>query len=404
MRVIILDTDRSFRALVRKLLARDLPRADVFEYDPDTRGRPGREFDWSVYDVLLLGDGVSGAANGLEWLRNRDAPNPLPPTIYLQEHGLALSPGAARGLGADHVVSKSELVAGRLAQCIESLLEGNGSITMPMERPVDPVSITGTEPMPQIEGYKLANLIGEGAMSRVYLGEREGDGMTIVLKVIAVDLVNNHAQVRRFVAEAELISELDSPHVVRIYEQGFTDDFGFIAMEFFPRGDLKQRIEHGITPADAVHCLANIAYGLEAIHRLTIVHRDLKPANVMFRHNDTLALADFGVSTRLASERGGDRPGSILGTPHYMSPEQGQGKPADVRNDLYSLGVMFYEMLTGTKPFHAASPAGIVSQHIHAEIPRLPRGLRRYQGLVDRLMAKNPEERYQTASELIAAL
>ena len=257
---------------------------------------------------------------------------------------------------------------------------------------------------PVIEGYKVASQIGEGAMSRVFLAERELDRLTVVLKIIELDLVNHHAFVKRFVEEAELISELRSPHVVRSYEQGFTDEFGFIAMEFFPRGDLKHRIDYGISPADAVHCLANISYGLEAIHHVGIVHRDLKPANVMFRHDDTLALADFGISRRLASDSELTKSGSVLGTPHYMSPEQGQGKAVDVRNDIYSLGIIFYEMLTGEKPFHGNTPAGVVYQHINAPIPKLPVSLKRYQTLVEKLLAKDPEKRFTSAADLVAAL
>ena len=294
---------------------------------------------------------------------------------------------------------KEELKGQRLARVITQALAVSERQTLdtPGERETPTAS-------PSIDGYKVASQIGEGAMSRVFLAERKSDRLTVVLKVIELDLVNHHAYVKRFVEEAELISELSSPHVVRIFEQGFTDEFGFIAMEFFPRGDLKHRIEYGISPADAVHCLANIAYGLEAIHQVGIVHRDLKPANVMFRHDDTLALADFGISLRLASESELTKSGSVLGTPHYMSPEQGQGKPVDLRNDIYSLGIIFYEMLTGEKPFHGDTPANVVYQHINAPIPKLPASLKRYQQLVESLLAKDPGQRFESASALVAAL
>ena len=399
MRVVIIDEDAFFRTLARKYLERDLPEAEL------TERRSGEVlgggFDWSGVDVLLLGHDL-GEDIGLDVLELLGGlGGEVPRVVYLADLGTSELAGVARERGAFAVIDKSTVSGGRLAEVVAAahrgvaLADGLGRRAAP----------SGSKPgRPDVEGYRIASQIGAGAMSRVFLAEREWDGLTLVLKVIELDLVKHHAHVKRFAEEAELVSELESPHVVRIYDHGFTDELGYMAMEFFPRGDLKQRIELGLPPGDAVHCLANLAYGLDAIHRVGIVHRDLKPANVMFRADDSLALADFGISLRLASGRGVVRPGTVLGTPHYMSPEQGQGKPADVRNDLYSLGVMFYEMLTRAKPFRADSPAELVYEHINAPIPRLPAGLRRYQGLVDRLLAKRPDERFQSASDLIAAL
>jgi serine/threonine-protein kinase PpkA len=154
----------------------------------------------------------------------------------------------------------------------------------------------------------------------------------------------------------------------------------------------------------AFNYLTHVAYGLEAIHSVGIVHRDLKPANIMFRGDDSLALADFGISKNI--ETGADLTtiGQVLGTPHYMSPEQGEGKFVDYRSDLYSAGVMLYELLTGQKPYKANTPSGVIYQHVHADIPQLPRELSRYQDIINRALAKCPDDRYQTARELINVL
>ena len=390
MRVLLIDEDPFFRAMVRKYRERDLPEIELTELDPRASSFSQTTMDWSQFEVVLLSHGETT----LDWLTSLGETVPRVPIVYFTETGTEELAARARRLGAYQVLRKEELKGQRLAQVIAQALAASDT--------------DGTEEAlvsaPQIEGYKVASQIGEGAMSRVFLAERESDHLTVVLKVIELDLVNHHAYVKRFVEEAELVSELSSPHVVRIFEQAFTDEFGFIAMEFFPRGDLKHRIEYGISPADAVHCLANIAYGLEAIHRVGIVHRDLKPANVMFRHDDTLALADFGISRRLASESELAKSGSVLGTPHYMSPEQGQGKLVDVRNDIYSLGIIFFEMLTGEKPFHGDTPAAVVYEHINTPIPKLPASLKRYQGLLETLLAKDPEKRFESASALVASL
>ena len=393
MRVLLIDEDPFFRAMVRKYRERDLPEIELTELDPRASPFSQITMDWSQFEVLLLSHGETT----LDWLTSLAQTIPEVPIVYFTETGTEELAARARRLGAYQVLRKEELKGQRLAQIIAQALAAsdNRNLDGAEEAPAS---------APTIEGYKVASQIGEGAMSRVFLAERESDHLTVVLKVIELDLVNHHAYVRRFVEEAELVSELASPHVVRIFEQAFTDQLGFIAMEFFPRGDLKHRIEYGVSPADALHCLANIAYGLEAIHRVGIVHRDLKPANVMFRHDDTLALADFGISRRLASESELAKSGSVLGTPHYMSPEQGQGKPVDVRNDIYSLGVIFFEMLTGEKPFHGDTPAGVVYEHINTPIPKLPVSLRRYQDLLDTLLAKDPGQRFESASALVAVL
>jgi serine/threonine-protein kinase PpkA len=154
-------------------------------------------------------------------------------------------------------------------------------------------------------------------------------------------------------------------------------------------------------PDEVFGYMSYIAYGLEAIHGIGVLHRDLKPANIMFRGDDTMALADFGISKRIQGGTDLTTIGQVLGTPHYMSPEQGEGKFVDFRSDLYSTGVILYEMLTGQKPFTANTPAAVIYQHVHAEIPRLPLPLARYQRIIDKSMAKDPADRYQTAREMI---
>jgi serine/threonine protein kinase len=175
-------------------------------------------------------------------------------------------------------------------------------------------------------------------------------------------------------------------------------------MEFFTRGDLKQRIEHHVLPDDALNYALHIALGLEAIHGQGIVHRDLKPGNIMFRSDDSLAIADFGISKHLDAREELTNVGSVLGTPNYISPEQGQGLAVDARSDLYSAGIILFEMLAGRKAYRADTPTAVIYQHVHADIPRLPAGLERYQPIIDSLLAKRPAERYQTASELVVNL
>ena len=150
--------------------------------------------------------------------------------------------------------------------------------------------------------------------------------------------------------------------------------------------------------------MIHIAYALNEIHKIGVVHRDLKPANIMFRGDDSLALADFGISKKLNSGSNLTDVGQIIGTPHYMSPEQGHAGQVDERGDLYSLGVVFFEMLMGEKPFIADSPMAVIYKHNKAPIPKLRSELVEYQELVDKMLAKKPRDRFQSMDELLACL
>ena len=226
----------------------------------------------------------------------------------------------------------------------------------------------------------------------------------MVLKIIDVATIKEPQALQRFVQEAELVSELDSPYVVHFLEHGFTKNYGYIAMEFFTRGDLKQRIEHGVSIQDAINYIRHIGFGLSAIHAHGIVHRDLKPGNIMFRSDDSLALADFGISKRLDETGELTKLGSVLGTPNYISPEQALGNDIDHRSDLYSAGVVFFEMLTGRKPFKAETAPALVYQHVHAPIPQLPNPVHNYQPIIDMLLAKDPDDRFASAEEFVSSL
>ena len=265
----------------------------------------------------------------------------------------------------------------------------------------------GQEPL-RLRGYRLNRKIGSGGMTEVYLAERESDGEPVVLKVLDASSKGAGEHLARFIQEYALLSRIDHPNVVRIHDQGFTDDHAFIAMEFFPRGDLRSELGEGMSPQRALKVLEQVARALAAIHAHGIIHRDLKPENIMRRADDTVALADFGIAKSL---RPGDhvmdtqtRHGDVVGTPFYLSPEQAAGQPITPLSDLYSLGVVFYEMLTGERPYRAESLDALLAQHLGAPTPRLPAEHEGLQPLVDRLMAKRPQDRFAGADALLAEL
>ena len=416
MKLIIIDDSKEYMTLVRRMLAKVMPDIEVTEYDPEQQGRPSPDFDWSIYDALLIDYQLGENEDGISWIESYKNSPGFPPSILMTSTGDEYIAVKAIKAGALDYINKSDINQDRIARLVQGAfaarreqqaseettfgekLRSDESIFRSVKLPND------RTPDGERIGYRFVRLIGQGASSRVYLAERLSDKSTLVLKIMDVASIREPQALQRFVQEAELVSEVNSPYVVHFLEHGFTKEYGYIAMEFFTRGDLKQRIEHGVSLGDALNYIRHIAYGLSAIHEQGIIHRDLKPGNIMFRSDDSLALADFGISRRLNETSELTRLGSVLGTPNYISPEQALGKTVDHRSDLYSAGVVFFEMLTGRKPFKAETAPALVYQHVHADIPQLPSKLQRYQPLIEMLLAKNAAERFSSADEFVEYL
>ena len=256
----------------------------------------------------------------------------------------------------------------------------------------------------QVKGYRVLRKIGEGGMSNVFLAERESDGVEVALKILNARPSDDKQLLQRFIQESALISDIDHTNVVKIFDKGFTDDYAYIAMEYFTGGSLKDVIAGGLTPRQALSLLAQAAAALAEIHRLGIVHRDVKPANMMLRADGTMVLADFGIAKRTEGSMERTMHGEFFGTPYYISPEQANGKAATERSDIYSLGIIFYEMLMNRRPYVGESIVELISQHVGAPVPRLPQNLEDYQSLIDGMMAKDPAVRLQNADEVLAAI
>jgi class 3 adenylate cyclase len=252
-----------------------------------------------------------------------------------------------------------------------------------------------------IEGYRVLRKIGEGGMASIFLAESAQGGPPQVLKVMRLEKAIEGDGLQRFIQEFALLAQIDHPNVAHIFRQDFSVAHAYIAMEYFPRGDLRVRMKSPLDAATAIGYLKHAAAGLGAIHAVGIVHRDLKPENLMLRQDGTLAIADFGVAKQVSMLITDTGDGDIVGTPYYLSPEQAQGHPIDARCDLYSLGVLAYEMLAGSKPYQAATARELLHLHIGAPVPQLPQPHRHLQPVIDRMMAKDREQRYASAQALL---
>jgi len=257
-----------------------------------------------------------------------------------------------------------------------------------------------------IRGQRFVRKLASGPFASVFLAESERLGEMVVLKVLrqVPDVGESRNTFERFIQEYEVISGIEHPNVVRIHDLGVADDHAYIAMEYFPLGSLREHMQEKLPEKKVLDCIRQITLALQTIHAEGVLHRDLKPGNVMLREDGSFALIDFGLAKELAVKTEITGRGEIFGTPYYISPEQGHGKKVDERSDLYSLGVVFYELLTTKKPFRADAPMAVIYLHGNADVPRLPPELAGFQPVIDRLLAKQPGQRFQSAMELLQAL
>ncbi|MBQ8687446.1 MAG: Stk1 family PASTA domain-containing Ser/Thr kinase [Ruminococcus sp.] len=254
--------------------------------------------------------------------------------------------------------------------------------------------------------YEITELIGEGGMAEVYKAHDVLDNKVVAVKILKAQFAGNEEFLRRFRNESKAISVLSHPNIVKVYDMCFSEKLQYIVMEYIDGITLKDYIdsERVLNWKDAVHFIIQILRALQNAHNRGIVHRDIKPQNIMLLTDGTIKVMDFGIA-KFAREESMTATDQAIGTVHYISPEQARGDVTDEKSDIYSVGVMFYEMLTGQKPFDTDSPISIAVMHIRnvAQRPRdinpnIPSGL---EEIIMHAMEKDAEVRYQTATDMI---
>jgi serine/threonine-protein kinase PpkA len=257
----------------------------------------------------------------------------------------------------------------------------------------------------EIPGYEIVELIGQGGMAKVYRAIQKSLEREVALKVMDESLGADRQFCERFVKEGRIIAQLSShPDIVTVYDIGFTGSNYYMAMEYIGGDNLKQRIQQHTDLEHPLRILRQISSALGYAHSKGFVHRDVKPANILFNENGAAMLTDFGIAKAVSSNTQLTKVGFTVGTPEYMSPEQAMGASIDARSDLYSLGVVFYEILTGHKPYQGKDAFSLAYMHINSPIPKLPDTLNKYQILVDGLLAKDPGGRFDNADKLMECI
>lgn len=435
MRILIIDDTSDYRKLLRKYIESSYKEAEVTEYDPVSNGFSYNNLDISHYDLVFL-DYDLGLADkdGLTYLKFLKNETNVPPIIMLTGANSTQVAVKSLKLGAIDFLLKQEtnenIISAKISEAIEftnikqELQPVESERTLPdihseadQEKPekvyntISDVLFTEEGTTPEagdeiiVPGYEIDREIGRGGMSTVLLARRLEDGENVVLKVLFTDGHEDPLALKRFMQEYTLISVLENRHIINIYERAFASNFAYIAMEHFPSGDLSNRIKSGINETKAVEYLKQMAIGLQAVHDINVVHRDLKPGNILFREDDSLTITDFGAAKNISGDFEDITINNmVVGTPYYMSPEQATGMKIDKRSDIYSLGVMFFQMLTGKRPFTANTISQLIYSHLHDPTPSLPEPLAKYQPLIDGMMAKDPGERFQDANDIITGL
>src|SRR5687767_13851050 len=272
----------------------------------------------------------------------------------------------------------------------------------------DKKSSTGRNPQPAafpvIPGYRFLQTIARSPKSEIHVAHSLELGHNVAIKVLRTGPLSESpaGEEERFERERDLLMRLKHPAIVDVYDWGHGEDFRYIVTEYFPGGSLELRIRNLMTAKDSVDIFLQMAAALQALQFANLCHRDLKPANVMMRPDGRIVLIDFGLAKHLGTDH--TNAGEVRGSPYYISPEQAEGADVDQRSDIYSLGVMFYEMLTGQRPFNGSTVISIIQAHRNDPIPTLPPELSNFQRLIDALLAKDPNDRFPSAVTAIAEL
>ncbi len=405
--LLVVDAERELRSWLRHHIEILWPDGQVEEIEPANLDRRCETLKGSKVDLIVLGvqcgDALDDPAAGFEALRSLQRRAGMPPIVVIASGGNELSAVQAMRLGAADYLPRSLLNAQRLATALRQGLKPTRRALQPrarlpkgLRRRVDPSHLN----LPQ---YSILHNLGESARAVVYLAHSTTLGRNVALK-ISKPADDGAGGCEDFAREYAAISAVHDPSVVEIYDYGFHDGREFIAMEYFPCGDLKTRLQQPITLTESLQYAQRICSALQVVHAAGLIHRDLKPPNVMLREDGSVVLIDFGLAKKLDTASRITAAGVLRGSPYYMSPEQAQGLPLDARSDLYSAGVILFEMLAGSKPYTGSSAVEVMQQHVHGPRPPLPAPYAALEPLLDRLMARERSERFADAAAAATAV
>jgi serine/threonine protein kinase len=403
-RILILEPDSKVRSTLLRYAVKGWPGAAVQSTSGTLVDALGDLERLKTFDVLLVGcdfakDGTADNPT-LQALRAVASDPNNPAVILLTSKGSEYTAVQAIKSGAFDYVPKSLLGREQVLSAVQrAMLHRKGVLGL------RDGTVTGVV---RLFGYDMRRCLATRDSVSVHVAFSAERGKEVVLKVLhrGRGALSRDENFERLVSEFKLLYDIEDRAVAEIYDFRVTSQYCYIAMEYFPLGHLGTQLDSPLSPAEALRYAREIAHGLSIIHTAGVIHRDLKPGNIMLRGDDSVALIDFGISqsAHVARPAPDAARAEIAGTPYYISPEQAAGAATDERTDLYALGIILYQMLTGEKPYVGATTDAILEQHRHAALPALGPELAAYQPLLNKLLAKDPNQRFGNAREALEAL
>jgi len=399
---LIVHDDMEFRLRLAALVRKALPALDADSVDRAAFARMTAERIGAYVAVLLIVEfsPQAGAADPLANLVRLRKMAPLLPILVFARGGDERCAARSVKLGATDYWPIHAVNVDELGLALGALIE------QPRADQAAKAKSVIRWRQPEIAGYRLMKKIAQSASASVYLARNDDLPQPVALKVQAIEGLKtaSEADRQRFAKECEILSALNHRSIADVMDFGITADYLYLALEYFPCGSLRERMKNPLREIDACNYARQIGEALQIVHAAHIVHCDLKPSNVMLTDDNRVVLIDFGSARSQLVSRDLSRSDLSTGTPYYVCPEQVAGQDPDARSDLYSLGIVLFEMLAGTLPFTGKTLADIFTAHRLAAIPRLPQHLCRYQPIVDRLLAKRPDDRYGSVDSFLEAL
>ena len=409
LRIAIIEGAEGYRMALGALTRSGWPSATIEEIDPFVQTLSGTNSGLrGKYDIVLW-SGISTVPEAEQALeRIRKTPN-APSLILIVRDAALTHANDLIAAGALAVLPRTRFSVVQLYRIIQlHLAADTQQPTSNADYDVFPVAFKGEMHAVEICNMRCLGKISSNDAAHVFFAERMNDKRKAIVKIaVGTPYADTRLQAQS-IERYKFFPHIRSPHIPQYFDAGMTGPWTYFATEFIAHGNLRKQLGKPLALARAAQICHGIALGLQSLHAGDFAHLDIKPENIFFREDGTVVLIDFNISARFGNfatrTHSFTGAGEVMGTPAYMSPEQARGDPIDGRADLYSVGVVLYEMLAGVLPFIGESTSHTIYQHLHHEIPLLPKAARDFQPLIDRLLAKNAHERLPNTDALLAEL
>lgn len=415
-RIAVISGALGYAALLATFIRTAWPNARIEEVDPFSQTMHGLGINLSGDCDLMIVAGIGTEAEARSALQRLAAgrrggeTQSLPPVILLVDAAVLAKAGDLVSAGAAAVLPKDALSRRALIGAMEyAIARADHSAAAIPTLALDTAfghfafNADGETVRLLIEGYRPLAPLASNGLAQVFLAERIIDGVYAVVKIGTGTPHHELAAARRFCERFRCLFGLQGEKIVRYLDAGIAASWPYVVVEYLGQHNLRAQLKPALAPDRAIPLMQTIGESLRHLHQSGFAHMDLKPENIFFRDDGRAVLIDFNISTRFGAPAHDHGTGNVVGSPYYMSPEQGRGEAVDNRSDLYSLGVVFFEMLTGKYPYEGDNSVQVIYNHLHEEIPLLPKRLRVLQPVIDRLLAKNPEERFANVDALLTA-